>query len=82
MSVSLSVSVFSVLVHVLVCVLVHVLFLVCVHILVCVRVRVNIKYGAMNVYVLHCNYIVDSQGSVEVAQKLKGPPTSDMKADG
>jgi hypothetical protein len=29
----------------------------------------------MNIYVLHCNYIVNTQGSYELAQKLKGPPT-------
>ncbi len=68
-SMSLSMSVFYVLVHVLVHVLFHVLVLV----LVRAHVRVNIKYGTMNIYVLHGNYIVDSQKSYEVAQKLKGP---------
>jgi hypothetical protein len=33
------------------------------------------KYGAMNIYVRHGNYIVDSQGLYEVARKLKGPLT-------
>jgi hypothetical protein len=32
------------------------------------------KYGAMNIYGRHGNYIVDSQGTYEVARKLKGPP--------
>jgi hypothetical protein len=31
------------------------------------------KYGAMNIYGRHGNYIVDFQGSYEVARKLKGP---------
>jgi hypothetical protein len=31
------------------------------------------KYGAMNIYGRHGNYIVDSQWSYEVAGKLKGP---------
>jgi uncharacterized membrane protein len=31
------------------------------------------KYGAMNIYYQHCNYIVNSQGSYEVAGKPKGP---------
>jgi hypothetical protein len=31
------------------------------------------KYGAMNIYGLHGDYIVDSQGSYKVAGKLKGP---------
>jgi hypothetical protein len=31
------------------------------------------KYGAMNIYGRHGNYIVDFQGSYEVAWKLKGP---------
>jgi hypothetical protein len=31
------------------------------------------KYGAMNIYGRHSDYIVDSQGSYEVARKLKGP---------
>ncbi len=37
----------------------------------------QIKYGAMNVSVRHGNYIANSQGSYEVAQKLKGPLTWD-----
>ncbi len=49
--------------------------LVLVHVFVCVRVHVNIKFGAMNIYVLHGHNVVDSQGSKEVARKLKGPPT-------
>ncbi len=71
-------TVFSVLVHVLVHVLVDVLVHVLVNVLVCdivyflVRVRVNIKYGAFNIYFLHGKYIVDSQGLYEVAWKLKG----------
>jgi hypothetical protein len=31
------------------------------------------KYGAMNIYGQHANDIVNSQGSYEVARKLKGP---------
>jgi hypothetical protein len=31
------------------------------------------KYGAMNIYGRHGNYIVDFQGSYEVVWKLKGP---------
>ncbi len=31
------------------------------------------KYGAMNIYGRYGNYIVNFQGSYEVAQKLKGP---------
>jgi hypothetical protein len=30
------------------------------------------KYGAMNIYDRHGNYIVNSQGSYEVARNLKG----------
>jgi hypothetical protein len=67
--VSVSLSVFlalSVSLSVLVCVLLRVP--------VCVRIR-QFKYGTMNIYVRHGNYIVDSQVSYEVAQKLEGPLT-------
>jgi hypothetical protein len=63
MSLSLSLSVSPALVHFLA------------HVLVRVRVHVNIKYGAMNIYVLHGNPVVDSQRTYKVARKLKGPPT-------
>jgi hypothetical protein len=33
----------------------------------------QLKYGAMNIYGRHANYIVESQGSYEVVGKLKGP---------
>ncbi len=56
-SVSLSMSVFSVLVHVLVRAL--------------VRVRFNIKYGTMNIYVLHGNYVVDSKDRTRWRRNLK-----------
>jgi hypothetical protein len=35
----------------------------------------HFKYGAMNIYVRHGNYIVNSQGLYEVAQKLEEPRT-------
>jgi hypothetical protein len=38
-----------------------------------ISVLFQFKYGAMNIYGGHCNYIVNSQGSYEVARKLKGP---------
>jgi hypothetical protein len=38
-----------------------------------VSVLLKFKYGAMNIYGRHGNFIVDFQGSYEVAQKLKGP---------
>jgi hypothetical protein len=65
--------------HVRVCVNVRVcarvLVDVLVYVLVRVLVRVNINYGGMNIYVRHGSYVVSSQGSYEVACKLKGPPT-------
>jgi hypothetical protein len=39
-----------------------------------VSVLYQFKDGAMNIYDRHGNYIDDSQGSYEVARKLKGPP--------
>jgi hypothetical protein len=62
---------FPVLVHVLALVLVHVL----VRVLVRIRVQVNLKYGAINIYFLHGNYVADSQGSYKMARKIKGPPS-------
>jgi hypothetical protein len=56
-------------------VLVHVLAIVLVRVLVRVRVQVNLKYGAINIYFLHGNYVADSQGSYKVARKIKGPPS-------
>ncbi len=38
-----------------------------------VYVLFQFKYGAMNINGGHGNYIVDFQGSYEVARKLKGP---------
>jgi hypothetical protein len=38
-----------------------------------VSVDYQFKYGAMNIYGRHGNYIADSKGSYEVARKLKGP---------
>jgi hypothetical protein len=38
-----------------------------------VSVPYQFKYGAMNIYGRHGNYIADSQGSYEVARKIKGP---------
>jgi hypothetical protein len=38
-----------------------------------VSVDYKFKYGAMNIYGRHGNYIADSKGSYEVARKLKGP---------
>jgi hypothetical protein len=38
-----------------------------------ISVLFQFKYGAMNIYDRHGNYIVDSQGSYEMARKLKGP---------
>jgi hypothetical protein len=38
-----------------------------------ISVLFQFKYGAMNIYGQHGNYIVDSQGSYEVARKPKGP---------
>jgi hypothetical protein len=38
-----------------------------------ISMLIQFKYGAMNIYGRHGNYIVDSQGSYEVAGKLKGP---------
>jgi hypothetical protein len=39
-----------------------------------ISVLFQFKCGAMNIYGRHGNYIVDSQGTYEVARKLKGPP--------
>jgi hypothetical protein len=38
-----------------------------------ISVVFQFKYGAMNINGGHGNYIVDFQGSYEVAWKLKGP---------
>ncbi len=38
-----------------------------------VSVLFQFKYGAMDIYGRHGNYIVDFQGSYEVARKHKGP---------
>ncbi len=38
-----------------------------------ISMLIKFKYGAMNIYGRHSNYIVDSQGSYEMAGKPKGP---------
>jgi hypothetical protein len=38
-----------------------------------VSVLFQFKYGAMNIYGRHGNYLVDFQGYYKVAGKLKGP---------
>jgi hypothetical protein len=38
-----------------------------------ISVLFQFKYGAMNIFGRHGKYIVDCQGTYEVAQKLKGP---------
>ncbi len=61
-------------VHVCVCVHVHVRVLsVSVSVSMSIFVLFQFIYGTMNIYGQHSNYIVDSQGSYEVARKLKGP---------
>ncbi len=42
---------------------------------VSLSVSVLHTYGAMNIYVRHGNYVVDSQGSYEVMRKIKRPPS-------
>jgi hypothetical protein len=63
-------------VHVHVCVRGHVhvrVLSVSVSISMSVSVLFKFKYGAMNIYGRYGNYIVNFQGSYEVAEKLKGP---------
>jgi hypothetical protein len=43
------------------------------HVFVDVSVHVNLNSDAMNIYVRYGNFIVNSQGSYDVARKLKGP---------
>jgi hypothetical protein len=60
--------------HVHVCVLsVSVSISMSVSVSMSIYVLFQFKCGAMNIYGRHGNYIVDSQGSYEVARKFKGP---------